>query len=91
MILSLTRMHFIRPRVTTHAKKDDFVVPTEAPGEGRRKPPSYDEDGEPKRVETAHPIKEFIKKIFKIEEIDYKKFQKENKWAIRPGEKKDKE
>jgi len=91
MILSLTRMHFIRPRVTTHGKNNDFIEPTEAPGEGKRKPPSYDEDGEPKKAETAHPIKELIKKIFKIEEIDYKKFKKENKWAIRPSENKDKE
>jgi hypothetical protein len=28
---------------------------------------------------------------FKIKEIDYEKFNKENKWAIRPGQKKDKE
>ena len=89
MISSLTQMHFVRPRVVVRAKKDDFVAPTEAPGEGRRKPPSYDEDGEPKKAEVAHPIKKLIKKFFKIEEIDYEKFRKENKWAIRPN--KDKE
>ena len=85
MISSLAQMHFTRPRVVVRAKKDNFVEPAEAPGEGRRKPPSYDEDGEPKKAEVAHPIKEFIKKFFKIEEIDYEKFRKENKWAIRPN------
>lgn len=38
-----------------------------------------------------NPIKKFIMKVFKLKEIDYDKFQKENKWAIRPAEKKDKE
>ena len=65
------------------AKKDNFVEPAEAPGEGRRKPPSYDEDGKPKKTEVANPIKKLIKKFFKIEEIDYEKFRKESMWAIR--------
>ena len=86
MISSLTQMHFARPRVVVRAKKNDFVEPAEAPGEGKRKPPSYDEDGEPKKTEVAYPIKELIKKFFKIEEIDYEKFRKENKWAIRPNQ-----
>ena len=64
MFSPLTQLHFIRPRVNVRAKKDDFVAPTEAPGEGRRKPPSYDEDGEPKKAEVAHPIKKLIKKFF---------------------------
>ena len=38
-----------------------------------------------------NPIKKFIMKVFKVEEIDYDKFRKENRWAIRPVEKKDKE
>lgn len=38
-----------------------------------------------------NPIKKFIMKVFKVKEIDYDKFRKENKWAIRPVEKKDKE
>jgi hypothetical protein len=85
MISSLTQIHFTRPRVVVRAKKDDFV----APGEGRRRPPFY---GEPKKAEVAHPIKELIKKFFKIEEIDYDKFRENDKWAIRPGKnKKDKE
>ena len=84
MISSLTQLHFTRPRVVVRAKKDDFVAPTEAPGEGRRKPPSYDEDGKPKKVkEAANPIKKLIKKFFQIEEIDYEKFRKESMWAIR--------
>ena len=83
MISSLTKTHFVRPRVIVRAKKEDFVAPTEAPGEGKRKPPSYDEDGEPKKAEVAHPIKKLIKKFFKIEEIDYDKFREESMWAIR--------
>lgn len=83
MISSLTQTHFVRPRVVVRAKKEDFVAPTEAPGEGKRKPPSYDEDGEPKKAEVAHPIKKLIKKFFKIEEIDYDKFREESMWAIR--------
>ena len=31
-----------------------------------------------------NPIKKFIMKVFK--EIDYDKFRKENKWAIRPNQ-----
>jgi hypothetical protein len=80
MISSLTHLHFTRPRVVVRAKKDNFVEPAEAPGEGRRKPPSYDE---PKKTEVVNPIKKFIKKFFKIEEIDYEKFRKESMWAIR--------
>ena len=83
MISSLTQTHFVRPRVIVRVKKEDFVAPTEAPGEGKRKPPSYDEDGEPKKAEVAHPIKKLIKKFFKIEEIDYDKFREESMWAIR--------
>ena len=83
MISSLTQTHFVRPRVIVRAKKEDFVAPTEAPGEGKRKPPSYDEDGEPKKAGVAHPIKKLIKKFFKIEEIDYDKFREESVWAIR--------
>ena len=85
MISSLTQTHFVRPRVVVRAKKNDFVEPAEAPGEGKRKqltccsPSSYS-------TEVAHPIKELIKKFFKIEEIDYEKFRKENKWAIRPNQ-----
>jgi hypothetical protein len=80
MISSLTHLHFTRPRVVVRAKKDNFVEPAEAPGEGRRRPPSYDE---PKKTEVVNPIKKFIKKFFKIEEIDYDKFRKESMWAIR--------
>ena len=83
MISSLAQMHFTRPRVVVRARKNEFIEPAEAPGEGRRKPPSYDEDGKPKKVEVANPIKKLIKKFFKIEEIDYEKFRKESMWAIR--------
>jgi len=80
MISSLTHLHFTRPRVVVRAKKDNFVEPAEAPGEGKRKPPSYDE---PKKTEVVNPIKKLIKKFFKIEEIDYDKFREESMWAIR--------
>ena len=51
---------------------------------GKERTPS-----EPKEVEKPHPLKKFIMYVFKIKEIDYEKFNKENKWAIRPN--KDKE
>ena len=93
-----------RPNIRVQAKKNDFVTPTEAPGEGRRRIPSdkenmdsalatRDDIGGRERItpEPENPIKELIKKFFKIEEIDYEKFRKENKWAIRPGKDKHKE
>jgi hypothetical protein len=76
---------FIRPRVTVRAKKDKFVEPTEAPGEGKRRFPTWDEEEEDKK--EVHPLKKFIMDVFKIEEIDYEKFNKENMWAIRPNKK----
>jgi hypothetical protein len=78
--------NIVRPNVRVQAKKKDFVEPAEAPGEGRRRPPTEDEN----KVEI-HPLKKFIMEKFKIEEIDYEKFNKENKWAIRPGKDKHKE
>jgi hypothetical protein len=36
-----------------------------------------------KKAEAANPIKKFIMKFFKIKEIDYEKFRKEDKWAIK--------
>ena len=74
--------NIVRPNIRVQAKKNEFVEPAEAPGEGRRRPPNEEE---------KHPIKKFIMEKFKIEEIDYEKFNKENKWAIRPGENKNKE
>jgi hypothetical protein len=76
----------VRPNVRVQAKKKDFVEPAEAPGEGRRRPPNEEEN----KVEI-HPLKKFIMEKFKIEEIDYEKFNKENKWVIRPGKDKHKE
>ena len=76
----------VRPSVRVQAKKKDFVEPAEAPGEGRRRPPNEEEN----RAEI-HPIKKLIMEKFKIEEIDYEKFNMENKWAIHPGENMDKE
>lgn len=80
-------MHVLRPIITrpnarVSAKKTDFVSPTEAPGEGNRRFPSMDE---PKK--KINPIKKFLMDVFKIEEIDYGKFRKENRWAIRPRSK----
>ena len=40
------RPNIIRPNVRTHAKKDDFVSPSDAPGEGNRRFPTWDENDE---------------------------------------------
>jgi hypothetical protein len=77
----------VRPKITLKAKKNEFVEPAEAPGEGRRRPPNAKENEDSKK--GVHPIKKFIMEKFGIEEIDYENFNKENKWAIRPN--KDKE
>jgi hypothetical protein len=71
-----------RPNVRVSAKKSDFVSPAEAPGEGNRRFPSMDEP-----EKKINPIKKFLMDVFKIEEIDYGKFRKESKWAIRPRSK----
>lgn len=71
--------------IKTRAKKDDYVEPAEAPGEGKRREPDVT-DKKPEGV--LPPIKQKIMEIFKIKEIDYKKFNEENKWAIRPNKKK---
>lgn len=42
MLLTI-KPHFIRPRVTVRAKKNDFIEPAEAPGEGRRRSPNIDD------------------------------------------------
>jgi hypothetical protein len=75
-----------RPRVHVSAKKTDFVSPTEAPGEGNRRFPSMDQ-GPDEPEKKLNPVKKFLMNIFKIEEIDYGKFRKESKWAIRPRSK----
>jgi len=77
----------IRPTTMLRAKKDDFVTPSDAPGEGNRRFPSMDQgpDDPPKKM---NPIKKFIMKVFKMEEIDHEKFRKESMWAIRPSKKK---
>ena len=84
-------MHVLRPIITrpnvrVSAKKTDFVSPTEAPGEGNRRFPSMDQSpDEPEK--KLNPVKKFLMDVFKIEEIDYGKFRKESKWAIRPRSK----
>tara|TARA_B100000767_G_scaffold226359_1_gene215980 strand:+ start:694 stop:954 length:261 start_codon:yes stop_codon:yes gene_type:complete len=83
----LTRISLIRPNVRVQAKKNDFVEPAEAPGEGRRRPPNEKENEDSKK--GVHPIKKIIMEKLGIEEIDYEKFNKENKWAIRPNEDKE--
>ena len=77
------RPTIIRPVTLLRAKKDDFVAPTEAPGEGKRRPPTRDEGDKPD-TKKMNPIKKFIMKVFKIEEIDHEKFRKESMWAIKP-------
>ena len=76
------RPTMIRPSTRILAKKEDFIAPTEAPGEGNRRFPTWDEGDEPGK--KPHPIKKFIMKVFKIEEIDHEKFRKESVWAIKP-------
>jgi len=86
----LTRLLIVRPSVRVHAKKDDFMAPADAPGEGGRWFPKWDELGpceDPPKKKPINPIKKFLMKKFKIEEIDYDKFKKENMWAIRPEHK----
>ena len=81
--------NIVRPSVRIKAKKNDFVEPAEAPGEGRRREPYYDENpgGIDPPKKDMNPIKRKIMEIFKIKEIDYDKFKKESKWAIRPEDK----
>ena len=79
-VLRTTR---ISPSSRIFAKKEDFIEPTEAPGEGNRRFPTWGERDETETKEM-NPIKKFIMKVFKIEEIDHEKFRKENKWAIKP-------
>lgn len=81
------RPTIIRPTTLLRAKKDDFVAPSDAPGEGSRRFPTWDERDEPETKEV-NPIKKFIMKVFKIKEIDHEKFREENMWAIRPSKKK---
>jgi len=68
----------VRPSVRVSAKKNDFVVPTEASGEGKHRFPSMDEP-----EKKPHPIKKFIMDVFKIKEIDHEKFREESMWAIK--------
>ena len=71
-------MHVMRPRIVqTRANKDEFVPPTEAPGEGKRRPPTWDE-GDVETEKKVNPIKKFIMKVFKQNDT----------WAIHPDEKK---
>mgnify|MGYP000061559470 FL=1 len=77
----------IRQVFALKAKTNDFVEPAEAPGEGRRRPPNEKENEDSKK--GVHPIKKFIMEKLGIKEIDYEKFNKENKWAIRPNEDKE--
>jgi hypothetical protein len=79
----ILRPMIVRPSAILRAKKDEFVAPTEAPGEGKRRPPTWDEGD----VKEVNPIKKFIMKVFKIEEIDHEKFRKENTWAIKINKK----
>ena len=80
------RPTMIRPSTRILAKKEDFIAPTEAPGEGKRRPPTWDEGDEPEKKEV-NPIKKFIMNVFKIEEIDHEKFRKESMWAIKINKK----
>lgn len=60
----MLRPMIVRPSAMLRAKKDDFVAPSEAPGEGKRRPPSWDEGDEPKK--KVNLIEKFINKVFNI-------------------------
>ena len=79
----ILRPTVIRPSTRILAKKEDFIAPTEAPGEGNRRFPTWDERDETE-TKDVNPIKKFIMKVFKIKEIDHEKFREENEWAIKP-------
>ena len=78
--------NIIRSRTQLKSKKNNFVEPGEAPGEGRRRYPNKKENEDSKN--GVHPIKRFIMERLGIEEIDYDKFNKGNDWAIRLRDKK---
>lgn len=79
-MISLTRVHFIRPYIEKRANR----VKCKCSGDdGKVRNIKKGEDG-------TNPFKKWIMNFFKIEEIDYDKFRKENKWAIRVNEKKHK-
>jgi hypothetical protein len=74
----------VRPHIHLRAKStdlDDFPIPSEAPGEGKRRFPTWDErdpvEDPPKKV---NPIKKFLMDMFKI---DHEKFREDDKWASR--------
>ena len=77
------RPMIIRPTAILRAKKDDFVAPTEAPGEGNRRFPTWDEKDEPE-TKDVNPIKKFIMTVFKLKEIDHEEFLEEKERAIKP-------
>lgn len=80
----------LRPSIIVSAKKNNFISSSDAPGEGSKRFPSIDNEPD-KPTKDINPIKKFLMDVFKIKEIDINKFRKENKWAIRPDEKKDKD
>jgi len=88
----LTRLLVVRPtvRVNAKARENNFISTSDGPGEGNKRFPSIDQ-GPEKPKKKVNPIKKFLMEKFKIKEIDYNKFEKENKWAIRPGKNKDKD
>jgi hypothetical protein len=84
----LTRLLVVRPtvRVNAKARENNFISTSDGPGEGNKRFPSIDQGPkEPKK--EVNPIKKFLMEKFKIKEIDYTKFDKENKWAIHPEHK----
>jgi len=88
----LTRLLVVRPtvRVNAKARENNFISTSDGPGEGNKRFPSIDQGPEESK-KKVNPIKKFLMEKFKIKEIDYNKFEKENKWAIRPGKNKDKD
>ena len=83
----LTRLLSIRPIVCVQAKKDNFPHPVHLRVPRNRRFPNSDELGTYEDPPKKESIKKFLVEIFKIKEIDYDKFKKENMWAIRPEHK----
>jgi len=79
IMFTLVQSHFTHPRMHERAKKRVRCDATKD-----------DREVEKKEEKEKHPLKKAIMKFFKIEEIDYEKFRREDKWAIRIDEKKDK-
>ena len=66
-----------RPVIRTKAQRnDDFVQPTDAPGEGKRRFPSMDE---PEEKVATKPSKKFLMNSFRIKTLAHADLSKTTK------------